>query len=224
MSGDAGEAFALLAAFLSGGRLTSVVGSLERELDGSDGPGADAARTGAGMSAELLAAALLVRREVGRLNDVVHAAAISVTLPIILEPGERLANRPSLAAGNDPSRPFDVETDRRVAEFKLSVWTGHDVMRQRGVFHDLVHLASDTSGRTPELYVVGPRPIRFLRNSKSKVSWALDRGAGSTRALFERRFGAPEMSVAEFVAGPAARVRLVDIASLLPELDAVTAT
>ena len=42
----------------------------------------------------------------------------------MLEPGERLANRPSLAAGNDPSRTFDLETDRRVAEFKLAIWNG----------------------------------------------------------------------------------------------------
>jgi hypothetical protein len=106
---------------------------------------------------------------VGRLNDLVHAATITLTLPLILEPGERLTNRPSLAAGNDPTRPFDVETDRRVAEFKVEIWSGNgtDAMRKRTVFHDLVHLAADTSDRRAELYVVGPQPVRFLLRSRT---------------------------------------------------------
>ena len=71
------------------------------------------------LSQLLLEAALLIRRDLGRLNDLVHATAISLALPIILEPGERLMNRPSLAAGSDSTRLFDVETDRRVAELDL---------------------------------------------------------------------------------------------------------
>jgi hypothetical protein len=42
---------------------------------------------------------------------VIHATAIGVDLPHLLEAGEVL-KRPSLGAGNDPSRPSDVETDR----------------------------------------------------------------------------------------------------------------
>lgn len=103
------------------------------------------------------------------------------TLPIILEPADRLTNRPSLAAGNDPTRPFDVETDRQVAEFKIGIWSGNgtDAIRKRGAFHHLVNLAADTSGRGPELYVVGDEPLRFLRTSRTTARWALDRGAAA---------------------------------------------
>lgn len=213
-----GAAFAQLAAFLTGGRLTGVVADLEHELDGTDASGAAAAAQSAGMHPELLTAALLVRRDLGRLNDLVHAAAISLALPLILGPGERLANRPSLAAGNDPTRLFDVETNMRVAEFKLSLWSGTDAMRKRGVFHDLVHLAADGSGRRPELYVAGALPLRFLRSSLSTAGWALNRGADSTRELFLDRFGSLDMSIRDFTAGPASRVRLFDLAEMLPQV------
>jgi hypothetical protein len=213
-----GEDFERLASFLAGGRLTGVVADLEHALASSDAAEAGAAVGAADIDGELLAAALLVRRDLGRLNDLIHASAISLALPVILEPGERLSNRPSLAAGNDPSRPFDLETDRRVAEFKLGQWSGTDAMRKRGVFHDLVHLAADTSGRRAELYVVGPAPLRFLRSSRSNAAWALNRGADSTRALFQERFGPLDMPVKEFTAGPAARVRLIDLAEVLPQV------
>ncbi len=166
-----GEAFAQLAAFLAGGRLTHVVAALEHALAGSDSASAAAATEKAGLRSDLLTAALLVRRDLGRLNDLIHAAAITLALPVILEAGERLTNRPSLAAGNDPTRLFDVETDRRVAEFKLAVWSGTDATRKRGVFQDLVHLAADRSGRRAELYVAGPAPLRFLRRSASTAGW-----------------------------------------------------
>ena len=146
-------------------------------------------------------------------------AAITVTLPLILEPGERLTNRPSLAAGNDPTRPFDLETDRRVAEFKVGIWSGNgtDAMRKRTIFHDLVHLAADTSNRRPELYVVGHQPVRFLQRSRTTAQWALDRGAASTRQPFVERFGDLGTTVEQSVAGPAEHVRIVDLADLLPE-------
>lgn len=162
MNDPSANAFAQLAAYLSGGQLTKVVAGLEHQLCRADAADAAAAGQAAGMVAELLSAAILVRRDIGRLNDLIHAVAITLALPHILEPGERLVNRPSLAAGNNPTQSYDIETDRRIGEFKLAMWSGTDGMRKRGVFADLVHLAADTSGRRPELYVVGqPRSSFF---------------------------------------------------------------
>lgn len=74
-----------------------MVASLEQALSGRGAQeAADAARS-AGFEPALLAAALLIRRDLGRLNDLVHATTIGLVLPIILEPGERLTNRPSLS-------------------------------------------------------------------------------------------------------------------------------
>lgn len=209
---DLATAFSVLSEFLGQGTLTTQLALAESALVESTGDRAAAVAAEHGLTAELLAAALSVRSTVGRLNDVIHATTISEVLPQILELGERVTNRPSLGAGNDKSRPFDLETDRRIAEFKVAQWKGADTMRKRGVFADLVHLALDESTRRAQLFVVGDRPIRFLRTSTSKASWALGRSSPHIREQFARRFD-PDgaMSVAEFTSGPAAHIELLDL-------------
>lgn len=207
----------MLLAFLGRVPLTVAVRELEWALDGCGGEAAAEEVAAAGIDAELLAAAVGTRRQLGRLNDLIHASAIGLMLPLLLESDEVVLGRPSLAAGNDPTRPYDLQTTRRIAEFKLAMWAGADAMRKRGVFKDLVHLAADESGRRAQLFVVGDAPIRFLRESSSPASWGLDRAATS-RAVFEQRFGPLTMPIRDFTAGPGARVELVDLLPLLPEL------
>ncbi|UOY01648.1 hypothetical protein [Blastococcus sp. PRF04-17] len=221
MPSESAAAFEQLAAVLAGGGLTGLLAGLEHELLDADAAVATAATADAGIDGSLLAAALLVRRDVGRLNDLIHACAITLVLPRILEPGEKIVRRPSLGAGNDPSRKYDLETDRRVAEFKVAQWTGADAMRKRTLFQDLVHLAAADTDRRAELYAVGPAPVRFLRTSKSTASWALDKSQ-PTRQLFEQRFGPLAMSIADFTTGPAAHVDILDLTELLPEVAAAT--
>lgn len=214
--GDDLAAMAALMAFFHGDGLTERLASAESALVGCSGLSGAAAAAERGLTEEMLFAALTVRSQVGRLNDVIHACAIALTLPHILEPGEQIVVRPSLGAGNDPSRPFDLETDRRIAEFKVAQWKGKDAMRQRTVVSDLVHLALDDSGRRAQLYVVGARPARFLRTSATTVSWALARSSPRTRERYASAYD-PQgtMTVAQFTAGPAAHVELVDLGAFL---------
>ncbi|MGW1059081.1 hypothetical protein [Micromonospora rubida] len=212
------EAFATLLDFIGSADLTGRVADLEARLDGADRPAATELADGSGMSMDLLLAALLVRKHAGRLSDVIHAAVITQVVPLILEEGERVQRRPSLAAGNDPSRPYDLETDRRIAEFKMSVWKGADAMRKRGAFADLVHLALDQSGRRAQLYVAGPPAIHFLRTGTGTAAWALNRSSPVLRRRFEERFGSLDVPIRDFTAGPAAHVELVDLTSLLPAI------
>lgn len=213
----AAAAFETLIDFLSTD-LTERIKEAEAQLAGADAGKAQQVVGLSGMTPGLLTAALLVRQQAGRLNDVVHAATIVQLLPELLEPGEKVLVRPSLAAGNDPSRPFDLETDRRVAEFKLSFWKGADAMRMRGVFADLVHLAMDETGRRAQLFVVGQRPIRFLRNGTASAAWALGRSSPNLRDRFATRFGSADVSIRDFTEGPGARVELVDLTERLPWL------
>ena len=131
-------------AFLDGGSLTERIASLECDLNGSEASELPEIYARHGITAAALESSFVARDRLGRINDVIHAFAISIVLPTILEPGEILLKRPSLAAGNDPTRPFDLETDRRVAEFKMSRWDGHDAARMRQLVKDLVHLAATT--------------------------------------------------------------------------------
>lgn len=212
-----GEAVALLADFLGAEPLTAAISSLERDLAGRTAREVGDMAATRGIGPELMVAALTVRESLGRLNDLIHAAGIVLALPHLLEDGEEIAVRPSLAAGNDPGRPFDLETDRRVAEFKLARWRGADAMRKRQTFKDLVMLAADGTGRRAELFVVGPEPGRFLRTSRATAAWALDR-TPHARRVFEESFGSLEVSVAEFTERHAGHVRVTDLCDVLPPM------
>jgi hypothetical protein len=213
---DFASALISLGAFLDRAPLTDSIASLEDALEDSTRADVDDVLQTAGISPELLRDAMIVRGRIGRVSDIVHAAAIALSLRELLEPGEVLT-RPSLGAGNDKSRPFDLETDRRVAEFKLASWKGSDAMRKRHTFKDLVHLASEESDRAAELYVLGAKPINFLQTSKSKASWGLDRSP-PTRKVFEDRFGSLDMTIADFTKGPGAHVEVIDLEERLPNL------
>jgi hypothetical protein len=206
-----------LARFIEDEPLTKKIADIEHDLDGCVRREVEPIISARGVSPDLLRGALLVRGRLGRINDLIHAAAIALALPELLEPNEVL-RRPSLAAGNDPSRPYDVETDRRVAEFKLARWDGHDTGRKRQVFKDLVHLAAaDTSGRRAELYVLGELPLRFLRETRSPAAGGLDRFP-ATRQLFVERFGSLDVPISDFTNGPANHVTIVNLEEQLPAL------
>jgi hypothetical protein len=131
----AGQAFARLVEFLAGGRLTGVVASLEQELSGRGASeAADAARA-AGFEPALLEAALLIRRDLGRLNDLVHATAISLALPLILEPGERLTVTESNLGFRAPAqrnRAVWRERFRGPAGWLLVIWMFCERTRRAG--------------------------------------------------------------------------------------------
>jgi hypothetical protein len=202
--------------FIDAAPLTDTIADLEYALEGQDVTAVARVLDDRGVAGDVLEAALFARQRLGRISDIIHAVAVSLALPRMLQPGETL-RRPSLAAGNDPSRPFDIETDRRIAEFKLARWDGHDAMRKRQLFKDLVHLAADTSGRSAELYVAGDRPLRFLDTTRASAAWALNRFP-SPALLFEQRFGDPAVAIADFRAARASHVRVINLQELLPEL------
>ncbi|KDN16351.1 hypothetical protein [Amycolatopsis rifamycinica] len=213
--GSAVKSFIDLHEFLGQEGLSSRVVRLEARLEGAGRETVDDRVAPEGLTADLLKGALLVRQHAGRVNDLIHATMIVRALPKILEPGERIVRRPSLAAGNDPSRKFDLETDRRVAEFKAGEWKGRDAMRKRTLVADLVGLVLERGDRRAELYVLGRLPIDFLRNSNSTMEWALGRSSPNLRRAYEQRFGSAALTVSQFTAGPAADVALVDLAKLL---------
>lgn len=210
------SALAALVAFLRAAPLTESIKQLEHALADSSAATIGDITAAHGLSPSVLEAAIVARTNFGRLNDVIHAAGIALALPHLLDPGETL-KRPSLAAGNDKSRPFDVETERRAMEFKFARWDGHDAMRKRGVVKDLVHLAELADGRRAELYVLGERPRAFLQSTKSSMGWALDRSP-ATRQRFAEQFGPLDQTVTHFYESVRSRVDVIDLESLLPDL------
>jgi hypothetical protein len=171
------------------------------------------------LSLETAVAAMAVRESLGRISDLIHASVICAALTRILEDGERIVVRPSLASGNDPTRHYDLETDRRIAEFKVAVWqSGSNVMRKRTLFADLVSLAMDPRPVRKQLFVVGERPGRFLSGSRSLAHMVLQRAHQNLRDRFTLTYGPGSISVAEFAAGPASDVEVIDLLDVLVEL------
>lgn len=211
-----------LADFMDGLPLTTRVSTLEHALVGADRDSSAIIADDHDVAGGTLSAALAVRDAFGRVSDVIHALVITLALPRILEPGETVTVRPSLAAGNDPTRLFDLETDRRVAEFKVSGWTGTDAMRKRGTFVDLVHVALDESARDKYVYVLGDAPLRFLETTTSSAAWGFGRKSALQRQQFEKRWGPAEhITISDFRRTHARAVHIVDLYGVVPELRAI---
>lgn len=210
---QAAAAFARVDEFLASGSLTASIALLEARLMDADSKGAAAVLHTSGLDEDLVDSALIVRRSVGMIDTLIHAAVITQVLPRILEPGENVSKRPSLGAGNDADRNYDLETTNRIAEFKLSSWKGADGGRQRGLFADVVGLSLDVTDRRRQVFVVGDRPVHFLTTS--------DRNAAKTLSKAALKLRTPagltdEMTVAQFTR--AAGVEVVDLRTLIPKL------
>ncbi len=119
---------------------------------------------------DALAAAGLVKRLAGQVNVIIHALGILLCLPKVLKPGENI-EYVSLGAGNT-GKPFDLETNHRVAEFKFIAWQGGpEAIRQNSLFKDFYCLAEYDSSKSKHLYVLGTEfPLRFLGSRRSLES------------------------------------------------------
>jgi hypothetical protein len=120
-----------------------------------------------GINDLLMASALSIKQIAGQINVIIHAAGILGSLPRILEPGEVVENV-SLGAGNT-GRKFDLETNRRVAEYKFIDWKGGaESIRQNGIFKDFFELAEYETEKRKFLYVVGTNhALRFLQSGRT---------------------------------------------------------
>jgi hypothetical protein len=209
-------AFATLNSFAGPGMLTSRIGELERGLASMTREQAMMTLSTQDVTPALLGAALGIKRMAGQVNVIVHAVGILVSLPYILEPGERIESL-SLGAGNT-GRAHDLLTDRQIAEFKFIDWRGGaESIRQNGLFVDLFSLASEETTKRRVLYVVGKTmPIRFLRNRRSLASVL-----SKNRAVADRFYGLHGerfVTVRDYFDTVVDQVEIVDLAEVVPFL------
>jgi hypothetical protein len=206
---DVSDKFAALLRFLDRAPLRLTIDNLADTLRRTD-PSDVAVLLGQhGLSAAVLEAALIAREKLARLGDVIHAAAIALLLPDLLEPGEVVMHA-SLDARADPEEPFDLVTDRRVCQFHVAIWNGSDATAKRMLVRDLIYLAALAAERRPDLYVLGEWPLRFLSETDVPVSWAI-RGSAPTEALYLERFGDPDTPISRFRLTEASHVSVTDI-------------
>ena len=205
----------VLATF-TGTQLTTRIAALESRLGGVSAPGVAKLLQAESVSRDLLASAYLLKRVAGQINVVIHAVRILLCLPTLLEADERVEYL-SLGAGNT-GRPFDLETDRRVAEFKFIHWQGGpEVIRQNALFKDFYLLAEHSTPKRKYLYVLGTEhPLRFLNGGR-----ALTSVMSRNRKLWEgfrARYGDRFATVGEYYRLRRTEVIVEDVIGLLPEL------
>lgn len=159
------------------------------------------------LGATTLEAAVLVKRAAGQVSVLLHALAILNALPYILEP--RRSRREPLARAGYSGRKHDLETDRRVAEFKFITWRrGPESIRQNGVFADLFNLASTSPG--PSIHSASSGAGGPLRAAEdAALAWRF-------RAAHRDCFA----TVHDYYATVRDHVSIVDLVGLVPGLTA----
>lgn len=217
---DLAKAIHLLSAF-SGSDLGTRIADLEWRSCGCDKASCQQMLIDDDVTAELLAAACEIKRSVGQINVVIHMLGVLLIVPRILAPGERI-EYVSLGAGNT-GRAFDLETDRRIAEFKFINWRGGaEAIRQNSLFKDFYLLAEAESAKQKELYVIDPKfPLQFLRGGRA-ISSVLSRNV-KLKAEFDHKYGDRFGRVVEYYRFREHDVRLIDAAAIVPELVYVAA-
>jgi hypothetical protein len=169
-----------------------------------------------GVSTDAFQAALNVKKSVGQINVVIHALGILLALPHVLDPDERVEFL-ALGAGNT-GRAFDLQTDRRVAEFKFITWRGGaEAIRQNGVFKDFLKLLWDTSDKRKELYLTGTKEALAFMSGRRALTSVLSRDV-KLKAGFEARYGYKYARVGDFYRDHGELVKIVDLFGAVPGL------
>jgi hypothetical protein len=140
---DLSQIVAILQAF-AGTNLTATLARLEGAVQTRTIAGLDTLFEEHRIHGDALSAAAAMKQIAGQINVVIHSLGILLSLPHLLEEGE-IVEYVSLGAGNT-GRAFDLETDRRIAEFKFINWRGGpESIRQNGLFRT----SSSLPQRTP---------------------------------------------------------------------------
>jgi hypothetical protein len=163
---DPRDAFVTLAGF-SGKDLTATLSRIEQSLVGVSADNCSAVLHDHNAERNVLSAAGVVKRLAGQINVIIHALGIMLCLPHLLQPGEVIESD-SLGAGNT-GRSFDLETNRRIAEFKFITWQGGpEAIRQNSLFKDFYCLCEFDSRKSKHLYVLGTDiALRFLKGNRA---------------------------------------------------------
>ncbi|HTT49755.1 MAG TPA: hypothetical protein VMG39_17325 [Pseudolabrys sp.] len=124
----------------------------------------------------------------------------------------------SLGAGNT-GREFDLETNRRIAEFKFIHWRGGpEAIRQNQLFKDFYLLSESRSLKRKYLYVLGTEhPLRFFNGRRALATSVLTRNDALLRQ-FKAAHGDKYAVVRDYYLPHKDRVQIVDVSNWIPEL------
>jgi hypothetical protein len=215
MKSDLGKFVRILEEF-TGPKLTATLSDVEASICGLTAGACHAFLKNAKVDRQVLAAAAGLKQVAGQINVVIHAIGILRCLPHILEDGETV-EYVSLGAGNT-GRLFDLETNKRIAEFKFIHWRGgSESIRQNSIFKDVFNLARHNSDKQKILYTLDTHfPKKFFQSARS-IDSVLSRHA-KLRVLFQEIHGDKFEQVRDWYDAHGRVVSLVDVSPWLSEL------
>jgi len=196
--------------------LTQTLARIEASLQGASQDNYATVLSTSGAKAEVLSAAALLKRLAGQVNVVIHALGILLCLPRILQPGE-IIEYVSLGAGNT-GREFDLETNRRIAEFKFIHWQGGpESIRQNALFKDFYELVECPTDKQRFLYVLGTEHADKFFNGGRALSSVLSRNVKLAKE-FTDRYGEKYRKVRDYYVPRKDEVLIQDVSPYVPEL------
>ena len=198
------------------GSLRATIAAIEKELSSATAEPSSQKLATLGTSFELLAAAILIKKNSSQIDEIIHAVGILLALPGILEKGEIIESL-SLAAGNT-GKGFDLETNLRIAEFTFIHWQGGpEVIRQNKIFKDFYFLAEASTSKQKELYTIGTAHPKKFFNSRRALPAILD-GNRKLGEAFRAKYGDSLKSVREYYVPRENLVAIRDITEHIPLL------
>ncbi|MFA5292394.1 MAG: hypothetical protein WC496_05090 [Phycisphaerae bacterium] len=168
------------------------------------------------LNSNLIASAFEVKKLAAQIHIVIHTIGILAALPSILDDDEHIEYL-SLGAGNT-GRKFDLETNKRIAEFKFINWRGGaDAIRQNSLFKDFYELAEYESSKKRYLYTLGVDiPFKFFNGYRSLES-VLSHNNKLFRE-FSEKYVSRFKNVNDYYQYRKNLVEIVDISRIIPEL------
>lgn len=198
--------------------LTTKVSAVEASLRGVTGGKCVNAIAQAGADHNVFGAAALMKQAVGQIDVIIHVLGILLCLPHLLEHDETI-EYVSLGAGNT-GKAFDLEADRRVAEFKFINWRGGpESIRQNTLFKDFFLMAEHVTPKHKYLYVLGTEhPLKFFNGGRA-FSSVLTKDE-KIRSLFFKKYGDRFERVREYYETVKDRVAIQDVSPYVGSLNA----
>ena len=210
---DLNDAFAIVQKFTqnsTGKKMAELEGLLKKATRNTS----KTLLTEANINTELLEAALTIKRAAGQIGEIVHGLGILLVLPSLLQEDE-VVEHLSLAAGNT-GRPFDLETNQRIAEFKFNQWQGgSESIRQNQLFKDFYYLVEHPTTKDKYLYTTGPvHPLKFLQGKRALSS--IMSNNKKLREAFNNKHGTTYTRVYEYYEAHQSLVHFENIDTILP--------
>lgn len=196
--------------------LTASIAMLEANLNGANTGRVNRIISQEKIDSDVLRAALVVKKSISQIDVVIHAIGIINTLSYILEEDEKVEYL-SLGAGNT-GRKFDLETNKRVAEFKFISWSGKsDTIRQNTTFKDFFELAEYETNKKKYLYILDKtKVVKFFSNNRALKSVLSKNEATSKHffSLYDNKY----TTVSQYYHDKKNIVDIVDLHNVCPDI------